>query len=280
MEAVFEISNLVCKYQGNDPVLEVGHLTVHKGEMTVVLGLSGSGKSTFLETLGLMNNTLVNGSSVEFYCGGDVYDYDKLWRENDETLFSGLRRKHFSFIFQNTNLMPNFTVYDNICVTQMLQGCPKDQAIANAEKMMGTIGLGHISKTKKAYELSGGERQRVAFVRAVIPDFSVLFGDEPTGNLDEQNSAELMQVIKGGISNTDRAAIIVSHNIDLAIGFADKIVLITKENGMGHVSTDNVFRRNVDKSQVVWENSTMKYGPKELKAKLKTTQNIKMPTYG
>ncbi len=271
MQNVFEISDLVCKYANNNqPVLRVGSLNICKGELTVIIGMSGAGKSTFLETLGLMNNTLENGSSVRFYNNDNSYSYDKLWREKSEAIFSDIRRKHFSFIFQDTNLMPNFTVYDNICITQMLQGCSREAAISNAETMMETIGLGYISKTKKAYELSGGERQRVAFVRAIVPEFSVLFGDEPTGNLDEHNSSELMQVIRGSIDDSNRAAIIVSHNIDLALDFADKIVLITKSKGIGHIRKDNVFQRKDENGKVLWKNTTSIFELPEVRAKLKT----------
>lgn len=274
MASIFEITDLVCTYHDNDPVLKIDKLNICKGEMTVVIGLSGAGKSTFLETLGLMNNTLVNGSSVKFYSNNEVFDYDKLWQDNNEAMFSELRRKHFSFIFQNTNLMPNFTVYDNICITQMLQGQSKEEAIKNAEKMMGTIGLSDVSKSKKAYELSGGERQRVAFVRAIIPEFSVLFGDEPTGNLDEHNSSELMQVIKDSIVGTQRAAIIVSHNIELAIDFADKITLITIENGLGFIKPENVFQRRIIDKKVLWNNSVSTFESSEMKIMLIANSNI------
>jgi ABC-type lipoprotein export system ATPase subunit len=275
MQSIFEISNLICKYPNNNqPVLIVENLSISKGELTVIIGLSGAGKSTFLETLGLMNNTLENGSSVQFSHNDNSYNYYELWKENNQAVFSDIRRKYFSFIFQNTNLMPNFTVYDNICITQMLQGYSREAAISNAEKMMETIGLGYISKTKKAYELSGGERQRVAFVRAIVPEFSVLFGDEPTGNLDEYNSSELMQVIRGSINKSNRAAIIVSHNIDLALDFADKIVLITKSKAIGYIKKDDVFHRNDKNGRVLWENSTSIFELTEVRAKLKFNVNI------
>ncbi len=274
MENIFEITDLICKYQNNTPVLKVDSLNITKGEMTLVIGLSGAGKSTFLETLGLMNNTLANGSSVKLHTADVVYDYDKLWQRNNQALFSELRRKYFSFVFQNTNLMPNFTIYDNICITQIIQGQSKGEAIKKAKKMMEILGLDHVSTLKKAYELSGGERQRVAFARAIIPKFLVLFGDEPTGNLDEYNSLELMHIIKKSIANTERSAIIVSHNIDLAIGFADKIVLITKEKGLGHIKTENIFQRKEENTQITWANSVSSFDSMELKTIISTKSNF------
>lgn len=163
--------------------------------------------------------------------------------------------------------MPNFTVYENICLTQMLQGKSKKEAIKNAKILMQQIGLDEIDETKKPYELSGGQAQRVAFVRAITPDFSVLFGDEPTGNLDEKNSWDLMMILKEKVVGMGKTAIIVTHNLELALGFADQIILITKPNAHGVISANNVFNKN--HSENVWESNRDKFDDKTMNSYLK-----------
>lgn len=241
---LFEINNLKCSYDGKNVILEVEHLEIPKGKLIAIVGLSGAGKSTFLETLGLMNNTILEGSVIKFYPNGDdtqAYDLKEFWNKSDDRILSNLRRAHFSFIFQSTNLMPNFSTYENICLTQMLQGKSSKEAMKIAREFMELIGLEEISETKKTYEISGGQRQRVAFVRAITPEFTVLFGDEPTGNLDEKNSRDLMQLLKQKIIELEKTAIIVTHNIEMALEFADNIIVISKPNEHGVIQKDNVF---------------------------------------
>ena len=263
---IFEINNLKCSYNGGPAVLEIERLAITSGKLVVILGLSGAGKSTFLETIGLMNKTITPDSSIQFKPSiNEKYDYLDLWNDNDEIY--DVRREHFSFIFQNTNLMPNFTVYENICLTQMLQGKSKKEAIKNAKILMQQIGLDEIDETKKPYELSGGQAQRVAFVRAITPDFSVLFGDEPTGNLDEKNSWDLMMILKEKVVGMGKTAIIVTHNLELALGFADQIILITKPNAHGVISANNVFNKN--HSENVWESNRDKFDDKTMNSYLK-----------
>ena len=139
--------------------------------------------------------------------------------------------------------MPNFTVYENICLTQMIQGVSQKEALLKARDMMHRIGLQEVDEHKKPHELSGGQRQRVAFVRAITPQFTVLFGDEPTGNLDEINSRELMSILTNNIRQHQRTAVIVTHNIDLALEFADQIIILTKNNqsNCGQVEKNNIF---------------------------------------
>lgn len=256
---LYEINQLRCAYNGGPVVLEVEELTIPKGKLIVIVGLSGAGKSTFLETLGLMNNTIHNGSSVFFKPNEtENYPLGQLWKQSNEKLLSEVRRKHLSFIFQSTNLMPNFTVYENICLTQMLQGKSRSEAVVMAKDFMKKMGLEEIDQFKSSFEISGGQAQRVAFVRAITPAFSVLFGDEPTGNLDEKNSRELMGVLKNSVVKDGKTAIIVSHNLELALGFADQIILITKPNSHGVIHPGNVYNRTADE-QMIWSNGVQTY---------------------
>jgi ABC-type lipoprotein export system ATPase subunit len=254
-------------------VLEVDHLSIPSGKLIVILGLSGAGKSTFLETLGLMNNTMLPGSSIRFTPNEkESFDYNDLWSGKIKGGIYEVRRLYFSFIFQNTNLMPNFTVFENISLTQMLQGKSQEQAMEDAEVFMKQLGLQEIDKEKKSYELSGGQAQRVAFVRAITPDFTILFGDEPTGNLDEKNSWDLMGMIKEKITGWGKTAIIVTHNLNLALEFADQIILITKPNSHGVIEPDNVFDKI--ETEGVWTNNKSKLDNELMNDYLKTSLGL------
>lgn len=227
---IFKIKDLACSYNGKDDVLIVNELNISEGQIVVLLGISGAGKSTILETLGLMSNTIKNGSKVTFCPDEKEYRFNQLWTHKNHDEMSAIRRKHFSFIFQNTNLMPNFTAYENISITQMIEGIPKEEAINNARSLAKSLGL-EISEKKKAFEMSGGEKQRAAFIRAISPDFTVLFGDEPTGNLDRKNAHMLLSILRKTIKEKKKTAIIVSHDISMALEFADTIIVLKKGNG-------------------------------------------------
>lgn len=251
---IYELKNVVCSYDGINPVLKIDHLQIMGGQLVVMVGKSGAGKSTILETLGLMNNTIVEGEITFMPESGKSYKLADLWTE--ETLLSDVRNSHMSFIFQNTNLMHNFTAFENACIPQLIQGEKMDQALLKVEKAMEQVGLKEIKRDAHVAELSGGQRQRLAFVRAITPEFSVLFGDEPTGNLDENNSIELMKVIQKALGEKNRTSIIVSHNIDLSIAFADQIIIMVKENVYGEIREENIFRSVGSNDERKWIDNT------------------------
>lgn len=238
MNRLFEISGLKCSYDKDDSkknkkiVLDIRHLIIPKGKKVFIVGESGIGKSTILEVLGLMNNTIVQDPDTKFlfYDGDNPVDILDLWKRNSDKELSEFRRRHFNFIFQSTNLMRNFTAYENISITRMLQGYDKESSFAKAAKVLEELGLNHIDESRMAQELSGGQQQRLAFARAIIPDFSVLFGDEPTGNLDGENAERAMKLLTDKLEElTGSTAIIVTHDMHLAITFADIVIKIRKE---------------------------------------------------
>lgn len=254
MKELYKIQNLECAYKNSNTVLKIDELIIPSKKITVLLGVSGSGKSTILETLGLMNNTIKSGN-ISFHPnnGAGNIELKSVWSQKTEHL-SQIRNNYFSFIFQNTNLMPNFTALENVCITQMIQGKTYAEAMDRANSMMKKVGLSMIDSNKKVQELSGGQQQRLAFVRAITPNFSVLFGDEPTGNLDELNSSELMKIIRDEIKHEDKSAIIVSHNINLAIEYADCIIVIDKPDGKeyGEITSKSVFLKDEHKNGTRW----------------------------
>lgn len=237
MRKLFEIDHLRCSYdkhyrEGQSRVvLEIEHLIIPRGKKIFIVGESGIGKSTILETLGMMNNTIVPGDPTRFVffeSDGKEADLKKMWQKRDKIL-SDFRLKNYSFIFQSTNLMKNFTAFENIAFTRMLQGFTQYSSFQRTKKVLEDLGLEHVDEKRMAQELSGGQQQRLAFARAILPDFTVLFGDEPTGNLDAENAVRVMEILNNKLTEHEGAsAIIVSHDMHLAVTFADVIIKIRK----------------------------------------------------
>ena len=237
MEKLFDISHLRCSYDKkyreglSRVVLEIEHLVIPRGKKVFIVGESGIGKSTILETLGMMNNTIVPDSQTRFVFSdneGKELDLKGMWNKRDKIL-SDFRLKNYSFIFQSTNLMKNFTAFENIAFTRMLQGFSRFSSFQRTKKVLEDLGLEHVDDQRMAQELSGGQQQRLAFARAILPDFTVLFGDEPTGNLDAENAIRVMEILNQKLNEHDGAsAIIVSHDMHLAVSFADVIIKIRK----------------------------------------------------
>lgn len=288
MDKLFEITELRCSYDRNyregvsKVVLEIRDLVLPKGKKIFIVGESGIGKSTILEVLGLMNNTIVPKDSTRFLFydnEGTQVDLMDLWEKNNDDELSEFRLKHFNFIFQSTNLMRNFTAYENIALTRMLQGYSQADSFAKASEVLADLGLSHISENRMAQELSGGQQQRLAFARAILPDFTVLFGDEPTGNLDSDNAVKAMELLSGKLNELEgSSAIIVSHDMHLAVSFADMIIKIRKEEVRhadvkdevayyGLIDQDCVFVPSEGRES--WSNGSEKYASDEFEMYLK-----------
>ncbi len=237
MDKLFEIQNLRCSYdkhyhEGQSRVvLEIKHFIIPRGKKIFIVGESGIGKSTILETLGMMNNTIVPEDKTRFVffdSDGHETNLKGMWKKSDKVL-SDFRLKNYSFIFQSTNLMKNFTAFENIAFTRMLQRFTRYSCFQRTKKVLEDLGLEHVEPTRMAQELSGGQQQRLAFARAILPDFTVLFGDEPTGNLDAENAIRVMEILdRKLLEHKGASAIIVSHDMHLAVTFADVVVKIRK----------------------------------------------------
>jgi lipoprotein-releasing system ATP-binding protein len=287
MRRLFEIENLRCSYDReyregvSKVVLEIDRLVIPRGKKVFIVGESGIGKSTILETLGMMNNTIVPDAACKFV----FYEEDnnginlpELWKKKDAEL-SAFRLKHFSFIFQSTNLMRNFTAYENIALTRMLQGYSRQASFERAKSVLKDLGLEHIDEERMTQELSGGQQQRLAFARAILPDFSVLFGDEPTGNLDSDNAVKAMEILTNKLGEMEgSSAIIVSHDMHLAVTFADVIIKIRKMarpsasvkdeiTYYGVIDDSCVFTRNNDGEE--WSNGSEGYSSSDFELYLK-----------
>ena len=220
----------------SDVVLEIEDLKIPKGKIVFFVGPSGIGKSTILETLGFMNRTVATVSQFD-YLGRDVRD---IWSWKDERI-SAFRNKEFSFIFQQCNLMQNFTAYENVMATALIQGIPHDEARILANKVLKLMDLPS-NEDRPIYQYSGGQQQRLAFARAILPQFKVLFGDEPTGNLDVKSAENLMTVLIDAIKDRQATAVIVSHDMHLAVNYADMIVQIQRvSRDSGQIGVENYY---------------------------------------
>jgi lipoprotein-releasing system ATP-binding protein len=262
-DAKFFIEKLVCKYE-NTTVFSAENIVIPRGKITVILGPSGSGKSTFIEALGLMNKTMDRDSKVFLYSDKN-YKYVKrlddgsielngLWKKNNGKHIrkrDEIRYEGYSFVFQDTYLMPNFSAIENIALTDLIKNSKLAKVYHKIIRgLVKSLHLQNLLFENKPSSYSGGERQRMAFGRGIFPDFEVLFGDEPTGNLDPHNAIEVLRYLKENI-NENSCALIVTHNVDLAIEFADKILVLTPKEKVNSkkkftVLPEFTFYRNKD----------------------------------
>ncbi len=252
-EPIYHINTLKCSYDWKKTVLLIKDLDIYKGTLNFVIGASGIGKSTFIETIGLMNNTIQNPSEVKldfFNQDGSNISLSDIWSKGQEKL-AGFRNEAYSFIFQSTNLMSNFTAGENMCFGLLLAGETLDEGKKKVLPIMKSLNLDQELFDRSVTALSGGQRQRVAFVRAFAAKFDVLFGDEPTGNLDPKTSMHLMQILKSHLKQFKKTGIIVSHDVSLALDFADNIYFIKErvENNeaFGYLDNMQCFKRSEEK---------------------------------
>lgn len=268
MEELFEISNLKSAYKDDRSkvVLHIEKLTIPKGKIIFFVGPSGIGKSTILETLGIMNNTIL--SVDRFMYNGE--DISGVWTWEDNKV-SEFRNKEFSFIFQQNNLMPNFSAYENVMSTALIQGMSSREASRQAQSVLKQMDLPY-QDDRPVFQYSGGQQQRLAFARAILPNFNVLFGDEPTGNLDPGSANNLANVLIDLIRQRNATAIIVSHDIALATNYADMIVRILPRDEMvdgkvhryGVINEESLYLRDGD----MWSGAFGNYSLTEMKEHL------------
>ena len=270
MSNYFKIENLKCSYDKKKVVLEIKKLEIPKGKVIFIVGQSGCGKSTILETLGLMNNTLLCAPETMFVFkpeDREEIDCKTVW-EKKNSFLSDIRKKYFSFIFQQTNLMKNFSIKENAVIPQQIKGGKKEYIDILKIVYSKENEWQEVYKKQNVGELSGGQQQRLAFVRAILPNFKIIFGDEPTGNLDSENAENLIDIIKKEIdNNTNKTAIIVSHSPELSEKYADVIIKIHKkeQKTYGMIDGNSVF----EKQEEQWSHNGKSITKEELLIKIK-----------
>ncbi len=211
------------KSYGELPVLKGIDLHVKKGEIVSIVGASGAGKSTLLHVLGTIDKS--DKGHIEFE-GKDVTTL------NDKKL-SVFRNRHIGFVFQFHHLLPEFTALENVCIPAYINGKNRHQAEKEAMDLLKYLSLTDRASHKPA-ELSGGEQQRVAIARALINNPSVVFADEPSGNLDSEASGDLHKLFLQLREKMNQTFVIVTHNKALA-NMADRKLTIKD----GLISSEN-----------------------------------------
>lgn len=212
----------VHRHYGDGPgqirVLEAANLEVKGGEIVAIVAPSGAGKSTLLHIGGLLERP--QQGEVEI-----VGTPTAQMSERGRTL---MRRLTIGYVYQFHHLLPEFTAAENIIIPQLIAGRSRQQAEKRAGELLELLGIGPRGAHRPA-ELSGGEQQRVAIARAAANNPRIILADEPTGNLDPATSDKVFAALSDIIRNENAAALIATHNHDLARR-ADRIV--TLRNGL------------------------------------------------
>lgn len=214
-DVALEIRGLTRSFKSGDSELVVlggVDLTLKAGEIVGLVGPSGSGKSSLLHAAGLLERP--TGGEVRI---GGV----EAWGLNDRDR-TALRRKSIGFVYQFHHLLPEFDALDNVAMPRLILGRSRDDARAEATRLLTQLGLGARLHHRPA-QLSGGEQQRVAIARALANGPRVLLADEPTGNLDPHTSASVFQNLLDVVREEGVGALIATHNLELT-RFMDRVV--------------------------------------------------------
>ena len=186
-------------------VLDDLSLCVSSGEAVALVGQSGSGKSTLLHIAGLLERPTSGDVIITGQDCGKISDDER----------TAIRRNHVGFVYQYHHLMPEFSSLENIVIPQMMAGVSRKIATEHAVHLLNSVGLSERRDHRPA-KLSGGEQQRVALARALANEPQMLFADEPTGNLDAETAEGVFNLLQRLISDNGLAAVIATHNPDLA----------------------------------------------------------------
>lgn len=195
------------KYYDDLHVLKGVDIEIKSGEIVSIVGPSGAGKTTLLQILGTLDHV-----SKE---SGDVLIKDTQINTLADKELAKFRNENIGFIFQFHQLLPEFTAIENVCIPAFIKGTPKPQAESKAKELLDYLGLSH-RYDHKPNELSGGEQQRVAVARALINEPSVIFADEPSGNLDTESAEHLHKLFFELREKFNQTFVIVTHNEELA----------------------------------------------------------------
>lgn len=202
-EIIIKVENLHKQYENDEVITKVLFgldFEIQKGEFLAIMGPSGSGKSTLMHILGFLDKL---SEGKYFFDGVDV-------SELDDDQLAEMRGNKIGFVFQSFNLLPRTSVLDNVMLPLFYDGTPKQERIGKATKAIEAVGLLH-RINNLSNQLSGGEKQRVAIARALVNEPSVIFADEPTGNLDSKSGLQVMTILQDLNLKYGHTIILVTH---------------------------------------------------------------------
>ena len=210
--ATRDVSRLYGEGDSAVHALRLVSLSVIEGELTAVMGPSGSGKSTLMHIL----------AGLDRPTDGEVWiDSTEIGKLGDQEL-TKLRRTHVGFIFQFFNLLPMLTAEENVVLPLRVAGASGDREWV--DELIGRVGLGQRRDHRPA-QMSGGQQQRVAIARALVSKPTVVFADEPTGNLDSTTSAEILELLRHSVDAYGQTTVMVTHDAKAA-AVADRVLFL------------------------------------------------------
>ena len=195
-------------------ILRGGGFDLRRGEIVALVGASGSGKSTVLQCVGLLDrpsggSILINGAAVQ---------------KMDENMRTQIRRKKIGFVYQKHNLLSDFTAVENVMLPMLANGVDENLARARAMKLLRAASVAHRASHVPG-EMSGGEQQRTAVARALANNPDILLADEPTGSLDPMHAGSVFDLLLDLVRKNKMAMLFVTHDMNLA-SRADRIITI------------------------------------------------------
>jgi len=223
MSNIIELENIIKSYplpDSKDKLTIINNLslTIEQGKSIAIVGKSGCGKSTLLQ---------IAASLLAANSGKVIFNNKNISKINDKELCK-IRNKEMGFIFQNSLLLDDFTAFENIIMPLLINKQSKSNATKRADYLLDKIGLTD-RKNHKPSQLSGGEKQRVALARALSINPKVIFADEPTGSLDEENALFVEELLINLVKEEDSTLILVTHNNAFA-NKCDKVLTLTHGN--------------------------------------------------
>jgi putative ABC transport system ATP-binding protein len=209
--AVLEIRDLAKRYPGGVDALRGVGLMVEEGELLAVVGPSGSGKSTLLHIMGTLDRPTEGEVRV---AGHDV-------SELSDRRLAALRARHIGFVFQQFFLVDGMSSVENVAQGLLYSGVAAPERRRRASEQLQRVGLGH-RLTHRSEQLSGGERQRVAIARALVGRPSIVFADEPTGNLDSRSGAQIIGLLRE-LNAEGTTIVVITHDLEVAASLPRRV---------------------------------------------------------
>ncbi len=199
------------------------NLKIKSSELIGIIAPSGTGKTSLLNISGLL----------DYPSTGEVIILNKSTKSNTTELRNEVRRNHVGFVFQSSNLINEFNAVENVALSRIIKGCNFPDSLSFAKNLLSNVGLQNRLNSRPLH-LSGGEKQRVAICRAIANDPKLLLADEPTGNLDKENSLIIFDLLINLVKKKKVSALVATHNLDL-IKKMDRVLRLTK-NGFEEIN--------------------------------------------